>query len=115
MEANQVEDPDEIERRDDERRARETKVEQAILMAFTRIGLNVSENEFGKAILYDEDGREANVTLDDKIDLDVLLKLKQSGLSNKFTITAHNYEFQISFNVAPEIDHALLPQQPLRR
>jgi hypothetical protein len=101
-------DDDEQDRLDDERRLRETKVRQAIQMAFAKIGLVIAED----GLLYMEDSdREAYVTLDDtEVDLDLLMKLKQSGLAAKYQVHAGKHQLDIVFNVAPDMDNVVLPQ-----
>ncbi len=104
-EAYQVEDPDEEDRRDDERRAREAKVTRAIGIAFKRIGLPVA-----KIIYFEDSDREAVVYLDDfEIDLDILIKLKESGLAQRYEIHAgKDFELRIEFHVVPELDNVVL-------
>src|SRR6185437_9838893 len=110
-EANQIEDPDEEDRRDDERRAREAKVTRAIGIAFKRIGSPVAR------IIYFEDEREAVVYLDEfEIDLDTLIKLKESGLAQRYEIHAgKDFELRIEFVAAAELDNVVLPPPPQRR
>lgn len=109
---NQVEDPDEEDRRDEERHAREAKISRVIAMAFAKIGLPIADD----GIIYFEDDREASVVLDDfEIDLDVLIKLKTTGLSNKYEIHAGaDHELRIEFIVVPEMDHVVLPGRRTR-
>lgn len=107
MPPRQIMDPDEQDRLDDERYERERKITALINSAFQRIGLSVTEDRDG--VLYDEEmDREAIVFLDDQeADLDVLWKLKQTGLSDKFEI-GYNRGLMVTFNVAPELDHAVV-------
>lgn len=105
----QVPDPDEADRHDDERNAREKKIVQLIALAFRRIDLDIAED----GIFYDEEnGREATVRLDDsQISLDVLLKLKRTGLAASYVIWAAKDQdviaLNVLFSVDPGLDNAL--------
>lgn len=60
----------------------------------------------GPDIYYDESDREATVVLDtDEVDLDVLIRLKTTGLAAKFEVLAGNADLNIKFIVSPELDH----------
>jgi hypothetical protein len=108
-EAIQVDDPDEEDRRYDERRAREVKIAQLITTAFRRIGLDIAED----GVYYDEEsGREAEVTLDDsEVDLTRLAKLITTGLATSYKIgvaAREGYgELIVGFSVSPELDHSI--------
>lgn len=111
QEVIQVDDPDEEDRRDDERRAREAKIMRLIAMAFRRIQLEIAED----GIAYDDSDREAIVKLDDtQISLDLLVALKTTGLAASYVIwaTTEYYhktaELSVMFNVDPSLDHAVL-------
>jgi hypothetical protein len=85
-EAQQITDPDEDDRRDTELHNREKKIKQLIVLAFRKIDLDIAED----GIFYDEaNGREAIVTLDDsQIALDLLIRLKKTGLAASYVIWA---------------------------
>ena len=107
----QVEDPDEEDRRDDERRQREAKITRVIVMAFQKIDLEIAED----GIYYDEaDGREAIIELDDtQVSLDHLTRLKQTGLANSYAIWAAkamdgHVTLSVMFSVDPGLDNAVL-------
>jgi hypothetical protein len=107
----QVEDPDEEDRRDDERRQREAKITRVIAMAFKRIDLEIAED----GIYYDEvEGREAIIELDDtQVSLDHLTRLKQTGLANSYAIWAAkamdgHVTLSVMFSVDPGLDNAVL-------
>ena len=111
LEATQMEDPDEADRRDDERQQREVKIKRVIVMAFARINLDIAED----GIFYDEDsGREAIVELDDtQIALERLLALKQTGLASSYTIWAAkdldgHATLSVLFSVDAGLDNAVL-------
>ena len=111
FEVQQVEDPDEMDRRDDERRQREMKIARVIAMAFKRIDLGIAED----GIFYDEENnREAIVQLDDEqADLNHLTKLKQTGLANSYVIwAAKNSDgyatLSVMFSVDSGLDNAVL-------
>lgn len=103
QEARQIMDPDEEDRLDDERRAREQKIAGHIAFAFRAVGLTIAED----GIFYQEDNdREVIVTLDDsEADLALLAKLFNTGLSNRYVIQAGNLELLVQFSVSPELDH----------
>ena len=102
---------DDETRQDNARYDRERKVRIVIKTAFKRIGLQINTDaNMSDGIFYsEEDTREAIVSLyENEIDLDSLLKLKQSGLSNQYVIEAGNHELDIKFNVSPEIDQVVM-------
>ena len=110
-EVQQVEDPDEEDRRDDERRQREAKIARVIALAFERIDLSIADD----GIYYDEDSnREAIIQLDDtQIDLERLTKLKQTGLANSYVIWAAKdrhgaASLSVMFSVDAGLDNAIL-------
>lgn len=105
QEARQIMDPDEEQERDDARYEREAKIQRLIQVAFSRIGLTLADD----GLYYDEDDREAQVTLDDsEVALDMLLKLKETGLASDYAIKAGQYELVVVFHVSPELDHAVV-------
>lgn len=106
QEAIQVEDPDEEERRDDERRAREAKIGRLIALAFRKINLAIAED----GIFYDEEnGREAMINLDDdQVDIDRLAALKATGLAASYVLYGTKDGLTVMFSVDPGLDHAAL-------
>ena len=110
-EVQQVEDPDEEDRRDDERRQREAKIAHVIALAFQRIDLAIADD----GIFYDEENsREAIIELDDtQASLEHLAKLQQTGLANSYVIWAANnidgyVTLSVMFSVDPGLDNAVL-------
>lgn len=106
QEAMQIEDPDEEDRRDDERRAREAKIRNLIGLAFKRIDLAIAED----GIYYDEaNGREATIMLDDsEVDIDRLAALKQTGLAASYVVWGTKDGLTIMCSIDPGLDHAAL-------
>lgn len=85
---------------------REKHVEKLIRYAFDRVGLLISDRS-NSVIYFEENEREAEVRLDESdFDLDDLLKLKNTGLSDKFQISAHDFEIWVKFKVDPILDSA---------
>ncbi len=97
--------PEEQDRMDDERRAREAKVEKAIQIAFSKSNITIAED----GIFYDElSDREAIVRLENSVSIEMLNRLVASGIGSNFKIDALSYELEITFTVAPYIDSAHL-------
>jgi len=92
---------------------REKKITKLILTAFLKIGLE-PETDFGHlgktySVYYDEDGRAAEVTLDDtEADLSILMRLRKTGLSDEFKIVGGAAAgLKITFIVNPDLDHVV--------
>ena len=95
------------DRADDDRFARESKIKQLIQVGFKRAGLAIADDD-GPAIFYDESDREATVTLEESdLDIDRLLRLKQTGLSDRYRVHASNFALDIVFIVSPALDRAV--------
>ena len=90
-----------------QRQDREAKIVGLILRAFKRVGIDLADGD--DAVFYDEDaGREATVQLDAmEIASDDLLRLKQSGLSDRFVVQAGHVGLSVAFIVADALDHAV--------
>jgi len=108
-EARQIMDPDEEDRLDDEKSARAQKIIRLIILAFQRLGLTIEEGDWtSHYVIYEESDREAIVKLDDsEVDLAQLMKLPETGLSHRFTISVFNGSLAVGFIVAPELDHVI--------
>lgn len=107
----QIDDNDnDADREDDARYDREQRVRIVIKTAFKKIGLELDPDGISEGVFYDErENREAIVALyENEVDLDLLMKLQQSGIANKFIVEAGQHELSIKFNVAPEIDHVVM-------
>jgi hypothetical protein len=103
QEAIQVDDPDEVESRDDERYHRGQKIERLITLAFKQSDIEIAD------LYYDEeDGRQAQVTLDaDQIDVvSLATKLQKTGLAQSYVIAASREGLLLIFSVDPGLDHA---------
>ena len=99
-EMNQVEQ----DRKFSEQVAREKRIEKLIRQAFAKCDLGIDDFR-SYAVIYDEDGREARVRLNDfRFPLTKLSALTQSGLSNEFFVTASEEALCIEFVVSPEMD-----------
>lgn len=112
-EARQIDDPDEVVRREDERLAREHKIEQVIAVAFNRLNIAIAEG----GVYYSDEERQAEVVLDDdSVAVDKLCGLHSSGLSDSFLIEAsqdvgRGVHLIIGFRVSPTLDQVLLPRR----
>jgi hypothetical protein len=104
---------DQAERRmEAERYDRERKIKTAIALAFKKIGLTIADDEFGPKIIYGEDDRLAEVTVDDaEFELDQLMaaftRLKASGLSDRYMIEMLDHQFDLKFVVSQALDGLL--------
>lgn len=106
----EIDDQDEHEQ-DMARYDRETKVRSIIKYSFKKIGIKINTDaNLSDGIFYsEEDDREAIVSLyENEIDIDLLIRLKQSGLAEKFIVEAGSHELDIKFNVSPEIDNVVM-------
>jgi len=107
----EIQGPDDWEDTDDDARTdRESKIKRLIATAFQRLRLPIAEYEWGGPyILYDESDRESTVWLDDSsIDLDLLVQLKKSGLSDKYEIGMDiKNGLTVTFVVSPSLDQAV--------
>ena len=90
---------------DDARADREVKIKQLIQTAFKRIGLDV-DMEY---IAYTEDyGREARIGLEDStVDIAVLSRLNNTGLSDRFDIDGSSNGLTVEFKVSAALDQAV--------
>lgn len=91
----------------DVRLEREQKISILIKRAFKRIGLDLTYAD--EAVSYDEeDERRAIVnTNESEVPLSLLMKLKDTGLSDNFVIRSGQYEVEIEFKVSKNLDNAL--------
>lgn len=100
---------DEADDQDDARHSREQKIMAAIARAFQRLRIPLADDG-ESAIYYSEDDREATVRLDDSsIDVDLLVRLKQSGLADQYRVeVGTGHALDIVFTVLPALDHIVL-------
>lgn len=97
------------DRQQEIRMARERKIYRIVMSAFNKIGLRRNTDNFSEGIIYDDDTREVTVELQDsEIDIDILLKLKQTGLSEKYEIIGTNYALDVKFTIYNELDNAII-------
>jgi hypothetical protein len=84
---------------------RERHVETLIRHAFEKIGIEINYNNY--SVNYDDAERTATVKLEESsVDLKLLNRLYESGLSSNYTIGCSDGDLLIDFIVAPELDHA---------
>lgn len=84
---------------------REKKVEKLIRHAFEKIGLEINYNNY--SVLYNDETREATVSLeDDRIPLDQLKRLNDTGLAAEYVIIFHSGGLGVEFKVSAELDNA---------
>lgn len=90
---------------------REKNIEALIRFAFDKIGLTVNYNNY--SVNYEDATREAEVTLEDNsVPLTHLLRLQSTGLADGDYNVRHGHDaLHITFVVAPDLDHARLPDK----
>lgn len=85
----------------------ETKLERLIRHAFEKIKIEINYNNF--SVMIDPDTREAEVRLEsEEITLDHLNRLKETGLSDAYTVRYGANSLVIAFIVSDNLDHAVL-------
>ena len=84
---------------------REKKIDKLIRHAFEKIGLQINYNNH--SVLYDDETREATVSLeDDRIPMQQLRRLSETGLAAEYDIIFHGAGLGVEFKVSAELDNA---------
>jgi hypothetical protein len=89
---------------------REKHIEKLIRFAFNKIGLEIGLNSY--SVSYEDSTRNAEVQLEEtSITLDTLLRLRDTGLSDNFTVEHGADALSILFKASPDLDHAAIPEK----